>query len=199
MTTIRIAFFGDSITNGTNDPECLGWVGRAAAAAWRRGHDVTVYNLGVRRETSADIRARWEAEAAPRLRPGVAGGLVFAFGVNDCTIEGGRRRIDTAATAANAAAILARATALAPTLMIGPTPVARAGDSAPVADLVPPLRDACDRAGVPFLDVLPALADAGGAWMREIAAGDGAHPGAAGYAALAAVVDAWPAWRAWLP
>ncbi len=32
------------------------------------------------------------------------------------------------------------------------------------------------------------------AWGR----GDGAHPGAKGYAAMAALVEEWPAWRAWL-
>jgi hypothetical protein len=30
--------------------------------------------------------------------------------------------------------------------------------------------------------------------MREVAAGDDAHPGAAGYARVAALVDAWPVW-----
>jgi lysophospholipase L1-like esterase len=51
--------------------------------------------------------------------------------------------------------------------------------------------------GVPFLPVLEALlADPN--WIAEARAGDGAHPGAKGYAAMAALVDQWPAWRAWL-
>lgn len=199
MTTIRILFFGDSITNGTSDPACQGWVGRVSAAAWGRGHDVTCYNLGVRRETSADIRARWEAEAAPRLRPGIAGGLVFSFGVNDCTIENGTRRVALADTLANAEAMLAKAKTMAPTLLIGPTPVDRGGDSAPVADLVAPMRALCGRLEVPFLDVLNWLGAPQSPWMREIRAGDGAHPGRGGYDAMAALVDAWAAWRAWLP
>jgi hypothetical protein len=52
---MRICFVGDSLVNGTGDPVGLGWVGRACAAARRRGHEVTCYNLGIRRDTSADI------------------------------------------------------------------------------------------------------------------------------------------------
>jgi acyl-CoA thioesterase-1 len=33
-------------------------------------------------------------------------------------------------------------------------------------------------------------------WMREVAAGDGAHPAAAGYDAFAGLVR--PRWQAWL-
>jgi acyl-CoA thioesterase I len=52
--------------------------------------------------------------------------------------------------------------------------------------------------GVPYLEVYAALR-ASRTWTAEAAAGDGAHPGAGGYAALARLVDCWPAWRAWLP
>jgi len=31
------------------------------------------------------------------------------------------------------------------------------------------------------------------------AANDGAHPGRAGYQAVADLIDRWPPWRAWLP
>lgn len=68
--TIRICFIGDSITLGTGDAAMLGWPGRLGAIAWSQGHQVTVYNLGVRGETSEDeLRARgfrvlvlWECE-----------------------------------------------------------------------------------------------------------------------------------------
>ena len=47
---------------------------------------------------------------------------------------------------------------------------------------------------VPFLPLHAALS-ASHAWRNGTARGDGVHPDAAGYAALAALVDAWPAWR----
>ena len=65
---MRICFVGDSFVNGTGDPECLGWPGRICAAARRAGHDVTYYNLGVRRDTSGDVQARWELEGTNGLR-----------------------------------------------------------------------------------------------------------------------------------
>src|SRR6202011_3560744 len=81
---IRICFFGDSMVNGTGDDACLGWVGRVCAAARRRGRDLTCYNLGIRRDTSADVLARWQREAEARLLPEHDGRLIFSFGANDC-------------------------------------------------------------------------------------------------------------------
>ena len=73
------------------------------------GHDVTAYNLGIRRETSDDIRARWRAEVTPRLIAGVDGRIVFSFGANDATIEDGQWRVPAALSAENLRAMLARA------------------------------------------------------------------------------------------
>jgi lysophospholipase L1-like esterase len=67
MGAARICFVGDSFVNGTGDPECLGWTGRICALACQKGHDVTYYNLGVRRETSTDIATRWRDEVSRRL------------------------------------------------------------------------------------------------------------------------------------
>ena len=80
---MRICFLGDSFVNGTGDDDCLGWTGRICSSARRSGRDVTHYNLGVRRDTSADILARWRQEAERRLSPDLGGRLVFAFGGND--------------------------------------------------------------------------------------------------------------------
>jgi lysophospholipase L1-like esterase len=91
---MRICFIGDSFVNGTGDPECLGWTGRICVAAQRQGYDITYYNLGVRRETSADIKARWWQEASCRLSQEYDGRVVFSFGTNDTTIETDRTRIE---------------------------------------------------------------------------------------------------------
>jgi len=56
----------------------------------------------------------------------------------------------------------------------------------------------CARLKAPFIDVFRPLA-ADGLWMREAAAFDGAHPGAAGYQRLAELVAAHPAWRSFVP
>src|SRR5262245_46811519 len=79
---MRICFIGDSLVAGTGDPEYLGWAGRISAAARRRGHDVTCYNLGIRGNTSAQILARWRSEAEARFVEGQDCRLIFSFGVN---------------------------------------------------------------------------------------------------------------------
>ncbi|HYE50589.1 MAG TPA: GDSL-type esterase/lipase family protein [Azospirillaceae bacterium] len=195
---MHICFFGDSFVNGTGDDECLGWTGRLCAAARRAGRDVTLYNLGVRGQTSADILARWEREAAARLPDGIDGRLVFSFGANDCTPGGdGGVKVAQARTLANAEAMLAAA-ARRPTLVVGPLPIGDDPESdARIAALVPGMAALCRRLGVPFLDVFGAMA-ADEAWTREAAAGDGTHPNAGGYAALARLVGGWEAWRAWV-
>ncbi|HEY4406074.1 MAG TPA: GDSL-type esterase/lipase family protein [Xanthobacteraceae bacterium] len=194
---MRICFFGDSIVNGTGDPDCLGWVGRVCAAARQRGIDVTSYNLGIRRDTSADILRRWRQEADIRLPAEYPRRLVFSFGVNDRILENGECRVQPGQTIANARAILSAAAAYAPTLMIGPAPLAETDVNHRVQELIPDLRTACNALHVPFLDVFDRL-KASSTWMREITQGDGAHPGRGGYQEFAVLVNGWPEWRAWL-
>ncbi|WP_421933573.1 GDSL-type esterase/lipase family protein [Phenylobacterium sp.] len=187
---MRLIAFGDSMVAGAGDPDHLGWVGRAITG--RR--EITLYNLGVRRETSADIAGRWEAEARVRLTPDEPLRIVFSFGVNDCHLEDGAPRVATAETLKNARAVLTQARALAPVLMVGPPPVADPGVCARVESLNAALLALCGRLQAPFIDVFHPLA-AGGLWQTEAAAWDGAHPGAGGYQQMADLVSAHPAWR----
>lgn len=195
---LRIAFLGDSLVNGTGDDACLGWVGRVCAAARRGGRDVTCYNLGIRRDTSADVRARWRQDAGARLPDGHDGRLVFGFGANDCCPgEDGAPRVAQDAAVANAEAILAAALAWKPVLMMGPIPVLDAATTARVMALDAAYGAVCGRMGVPYLSVA-ALVAASDVWAREVAAGDGAHPNEGGYALLADAFMGWDAWRGWI-
>jgi lysophospholipase L1-like esterase len=198
MADLRICFIGDSFTQGTGDDACLGWPGRACASARARGHAVTVYNLGIRRETTDDIRGRWRAEVGPRLVAGVDGRIVFSFGANDATIEDGHWRVPPDLSAENARAMIARARLTYPVLVVGPPPAPEADKTARHAELAARYREICRGLDVPFLDILEPI-KAVDAWWEEVAAGDGIHPNSGGYAALAGLVEAWPAWRAWLP
>ncbi|MBC7950579.1 MAG: lipase [Rhodospirillaceae bacterium] len=191
---MRICFLGDSFINGTGDPHCLGWVGRVSAQARASGCDVTCYNLGIRRNTSQDIAARWQAEAALRLPPEIAGMLVFSFGVNDCCDEDGCRRVAPEASVATTRSILSEAVRHRPTLMVGPPPIAAPDINHRIAALSQALSNVCRDMGVPFLDAFTPLS-ANPVWMHETDTGDGAHPGAGGYDALTALVSAWPDWR----
>jgi acyl-CoA thioesterase I len=194
-----ICFIGDSFVQGTGDDECLGWVGRLCAAARKAGHDVTGYNLGVRRNTSADIRARWQQEAERRHAPETPLRLVFSFGANDCTHDqaSGAPRLPHATALSNAAAILDAARRVHPVLMVGPLPVLDdAVTDHRIALLSRDLARLCAGFEIPYLAVFDAMTECA-AWREEAAAGDGSHPNAEGYAALARWIDEWPAWQAW--
>lgn len=186
---MRLIAFGDSVVAGAGDPDHLGWVGRALAG--RR--EITLYNLGVRRETSSDIAARWRAEALPRMTADEPMRIVFAFGINDANLADGAPRVSAVQTLKNAQAVLTEAASLCPVLMVGPPPVADAGLCARVEALGEALMALCGRLKVPYIDVFRPLA-AGGLWQAEALAWDGAHPGAGGYQQLADLVAAHPAW-----
>jgi lysophospholipase L1-like esterase len=197
---MRVCFFGDSFVNGTGDNDCQGWVGRLCAAERRGGADITLYNLGIRRDTSDDIRARWRREADARLPSGVGGRLVFSFGLNDCADDehGVGPRVPPMQTVDNATAILRDASSWLPTLMVGPLPVTesrRRNDQ--VIALSEQLQRVCERLRVPFYSTVRFAEIAYRTWRMEAAAGDGIHPNGESYAALAEAIRTWRSWRDW--
>jgi lysophospholipase L1-like esterase len=197
---VRVCFFGDSFVNGTGDDDCLGWVGRLCAAERHRGEDLTLYNLGVRRDTSADIRRRWRGEATARLASDGEGRLVFSFGLNDCAPgpHGAAPRVSAEEGVDNARAILAEAADWLPTLMIGPPPVTDSADrNQDVIARSERLAGLCSKLRVPFLSTVTFARAIYPTWRAEADAGDGIHPNAESYAALADLVRRWPAWQAW--
>jgi lysophospholipase L1-like esterase len=192
-TDIRICFIGDSFVSGTGDPLCLGWTGRVSAAAIRQGYAITYYNLGIRRETSADIVVRWRDECARRLPPHVDGRVVFSFGVNDTATEQGRQRVPLEATLHHLRAMVQDAQRLYPTMVVGPPPVTEAGHNRRITVLCRAMAEVAQPLGVPYLSVCERLGQ-DQTWIQEAAEYDGAHPRQGGYAALAALVKAWPTW-----
>ncbi|MFE7743279.1 GDSL-type esterase/lipase family protein [Nocardia sp. NPDC057455] len=193
---LRVCFVGDSFVAGVGDPACLGWAGRLASAAHAEGVALTAYNLGVRRQTSAAIVRRFRAECAPRLPEGVDARVVVSFGVNDAMHENGSRRVTLDESVANLSELLAQAAEQGwPVLMVAPPPIADDEHNARTAVLDERFAQVCAGAEVPYVRVhQPLRADA--VWSAEVRAGDGAHPGAAGYDKLAALIA--PQWHAWL-
>ncbi|WP_280460464.1 GDSL-type esterase/lipase family protein [Nocardia carnea] len=193
---LRICFVGDSFVAGVGDPEALGWSGRLTVDAHAAGVAPTAYNLGVRRQTSTDIAGRWQAECRQRLPREAQGRVVFSFGVNDTMLIDGRTRVAADTSVANLRAMLAGThTASWPVLMVGPPPVDDAEHNLRTADLDERFGQVCAERGVPYVSSCHRLA-ADTVWMDQVRAGDGAHPGAAGYAAFAQLL--LPAWREWL-
>ncbi|WP_338257507.1 GDSL-type esterase/lipase family protein [Dictyobacter halimunensis] len=196
MKDLRICFIGDSFVNGTGDPACLGWTGRVCAAAMSQGHEVTYYNLGIRRQTSLEIARRWRDESEARLPHGCDGRIVFSFGVNDTVLENGRPRLAPLESLRYARETLRAARELRPTLMVGPPPMPDDEQNQRIASLSQHLALLCQELAIPYLDIFTPLLQIE-EWREEALANDGAHPRAAGYSALAHLVQDWPAWRSW--
>ncbi|TQM35331.1 GDSL-type esterase/lipase family protein [Pseudonocardia cypriaca] len=188
----RVCFVGDSFVAGVGDPEHRGWVGRVVAESHRDGRPVTAYNLGVRRDTSEDVRRRLPAETAARWVEGCDNRLVLSVGVNDTTEVDGAVRVAPERSVANLHGIADDMAADGvPLLVIGPPPVADAEQN----DRIEALDTAFEKTVFPYVSVFGALAIERD-WMRAVALGDGAHPGAEGYALLTELV--LPAWEDWL-
>ena len=197
---MRICFFGDSFVNGTGDDGCLGWVGRLCSAERLCGADLTLYNLGIRRDTSEDVRRRWRLEADARLPDDCDGRLVFSFGLNDLAPidERGTPRVDPDTSLNNAHAILKEASAWLPTLVVGPLPVTSSKDrNDDIERYSDQLKRLCVDLEVPFFDAAPFADEIYGTWRKEADAGDGIHPNAESYDALANAVHIWGPWRSW--
>ena len=190
-------FFGDSHTVGVGDEEGLGWTGRVVAAAMEEGIPTTSYNLGVRGETSADVAGRWRAEARPRLPDEGDPRVVLAFGANDVSLEDLDRRCTEEQSLLSLEEVLLGALGLGlRRFVVGPAPMDGDATNDRIAELSYAYRILCARHRVPFVPLVEELRD-NEVWRREIAAGDGAHPGAAGYAEIARLVLA-AGWLDWL-
>lgn len=193
MKDNRICFVGDSYVQGVGDPEYLGWSGRLCVNARRAGHNVTGYNLGVRRETSADIARRWLAECAPRLPTTTENHVVFSFGLNDVTIENGARRVLENDSLANLHTILAASKSHYRTLVIGPVAVPDQERNASLLRLSDGMATVAAGLDIPYLPLFAHFVD-DMQWMEEVRANDCAHPQAIGYAKIAALIQTWPEW-----
>lgn len=215
MTELRICFVGDSLTQGTKDDTALGWPGRLVAAARDKGHDLTGYNLGIRRDTSKDIARRWKAEVEARLPATAPGAVVFSFGVNDMqSADGELFRVPPPESVKVAHAIVAEAKARWPVLWISPVPPIpghRTKDAFPDLEedyvnvrarkLAEAYAHVARELEVPYLDLYTPLSTRSFTrwrWLRALKAGDGIHPVASGYAVMARLIGRWDAWQDWV-
>lgn len=196
----RIFFIGDSFTNGTGDPTCLGWVGHVCAATLTQGKAITAYNLGIRGDTSQLIQQRWQREVHCRLAETAGTGFVFCFGANDVDLdeETGQPRVSPADSLAYAEAILSQAQRRGTVLMVESPPIA--DDPEANRRLLPlnrKLADLCESLKLPYIPTCQILLE-DSVWMEEAIANDGAHPNAKGYETLAKIILSSEQWSQWL-
>jgi len=196
---LRLIALGDSTLLSSGDPEGLGWLGRVAAATRARltPIELTVYNLGVGGETSVEVRARWD-EVERRLAPEADVRLLLSCGYNDTFAEPGAPPTTAPEeSSAHLAALLQSASdRRLPAFVAGPPGSPHRARAERLSDLSARFAATCADAGVPFADVVTQSTPEA-PWVRDARAGDGTHPGPAGYEALAALVLE-AGWWTWL-
>lgn len=209
MTEMRVCFIGDSLVLGTGDEKFLGWPGRVMQREREAGHDVTIYNTGIRGDTTTMIEARWRIEAEARLPSENPCGLVFSFGCNDMAMDNGELRNSPEEAVASARRMISEAKDWLPTLWVGPMPVndddmpfssapgrERFLSSSRNVQLSDMFQELANELGVPYLDIFtPTASDPN--WAQHYIPGDGVHPRGSGYAAVAEHFIGWDAWRKW--
>lgn len=202
----RVCFFGDSLVNGVRDGEKGGWPMRLGRRLMSdAGREITIYNLGIRAETTTALKDRWQREAESRMVPEFPGVLVFSFGVNDArhAEERGEEttmQVAPGISAANAHAIIATATKLAPTLWVGPQAVINGSKSSrTINDRLEGLNqifaETAVSLDVPYLDLFSITRNEDDPWQRALRRGDGYHPDGGGYDRVADLIWDWSGWR----
>ena len=188
---VRLCVVGDSYVTGYGDPKALGWVGRVAARTPLAQIDLTVHNLGIRGDSSAGVLARWREETGRRWHDGADNRLVVAVGANDVG-----QGISLARSRLNLANVVDEAiTARLRPLVVGPPPWLDPAVNDRLEVVVNAQHDVCDRRGVPYVDCFTPLRSHE-RWYADLGAGDGVHPGQAGYGLLAWLVlhSGWWSW-----
>ncbi|MEJ5915193.1 GDSL-type esterase/lipase family protein [Pseudokineococcus sp. 1T1Z-3] len=188
----RICVLGDAFVAGVGDPRALGWTGRVAARTPEDDGPSTVFPLGVPDEGTAGLLDRWVAETSRRFAPGADNRLVVALGGSD--LDAG---LTLARSRLNVANVLDEAASRGlPVLVVGPAPGLDHDRNDDLAELADAFADVCARRAVRYVDCFDPLVQHE-QWHADLAAGDGVHPGQAGYGLMAWLV-LHGGWRPWL-
>ena len=176
---------GDSFVVGYGDETGRGWTAQLVEAAASEDLHLHALVAGIGGDTSEMILARWD-EVDRRRAAFPTTAVIAEFGVNDVMEHEGAIRVDEAGTVAALRGMIDRAPE-GRFLVVGPPPVVWDEVNERIAARAEAMAQVCDEAGVPFVPTFDVLVE-GGAWMREVAAGDGAHLGPGGYEQFAQVV-----------
>ncbi|WP_299035749.1 GDSL-type esterase/lipase family protein [uncultured Pseudokineococcus sp.] len=188
----RVCVLGDALVAGVGDPRAMGWTGRVAARTPDDDGPTTVFPLGVPDEGTSGLLERWVAESSRRFAPGAENRLVVGLGSAD--LEAG---LTMARSRLNLANVVDEAASRGlPVLVVGPPPGLDSARNDDVAELADAFADVCSRRAVRYVDCFDPLVQHE-QWHADLAAGDGVHPGQAGYGLLAWLV-LHGGWRPWL-
>ncbi|MBB1019157.1 G-D-S-L family lipolytic protein [Dietzia sp. DQ11-71] len=183
---LPVCIIGDSLVAGYGDDTGRGWTAHLIEAGPAAGVHIHAAVAGIGGDTSEMILARWD-EVDRRRAAFPTTAVIAEFGVNDVMEHEGALRVDEAGTVAALRGMIDRAPE-GRFLVVGPPPVVWDEVNERIAARAETMAQVCDEAGVPFVPTFDVLL-AGGQWMREVAAGDGAHPGPGGYEQFGQVIS----------
>ncbi|MDN4507118.1 SGNH/GDSL hydrolase family protein [Dietzia maris] len=183
---LPVCIIGDSFVVGYGDDTGRGWTAHLIEAGPAAGVHIHAAVAGIGGDTSEMILARWD-EVDRRRAAFPTTAVIAEFGVNDVMEHEGALRVDEAGTVAALRGMIDRAPE-GRFLVVGPPPVVWDEVNERIAARAETMAQVCDEAGVPFVPTFDVLL-AGGQWMREVAAGDGAHPGPGGYEQFGQVIS----------
>lgn len=205
----KLIVLGDSGVYGWGDPLEGGWCERLRRHWMELPAGPVLYPLGVRGDGLERVAARWRTEVGCRgeLRRQQPQGILLAVGLNDSARVGradGRPQLDPEGFLFGLQQWLAEASAIAPVLVLGLTPVEE--QAMPFADVLwysletvrryeALLEEACMQADVPFLPLLESLL-ADPSWPRWLL-DDGIHLNSEGHRHVFERVRQWPALLQW--
>ncbi|MFC7406330.1 GDSL-type esterase/lipase family protein [Georgenia alba] len=186
---MRVCVVGDELVAGLGDARGLGWVGRVVARTTTE-EPLFVAPLAVPGESTSALSGRWEAETQRRFGAHSDNRLVVGLGPQDL-FDGtslARSRLNLANVLDVAAASRVSC------FVVGPPPRPDVDDDA-LAQLSQAFSDVCRRRHVPYVETHEPLRTHD-QWHADVAAGDGIHPGQAGYGLLAWLVlhNGWHSW-----
>jgi lysophospholipase L1-like esterase len=193
--------FGDSITYGELDEIGGGWVNRLKCECLRRilvgrSPEVFVHALGLPGETTAGLRARFEAEFATRVVDGDLGIALFAYGATDAAVREGEPVVPLADFLDNLVHCIRLVRGRgARTLLVDLPPIAREQDGRPgpdgsvrsaetIARYNAALAALAADTGAHLIDIHTPLARARPGWLRP----DGVHPNHEGHRRIFEIV-----------
>jgi acyl-CoA thioesterase I len=190
---LRICIVGDDLVAGVGDARSLGWVGRVGARTPREETAVSLFPLGVPDETTAGLLLRWREESERRFVGAALEYCRLVVGLGRHDVYAG---VSLARSRLNLANILDECASRAlPAFVVGPPPGPHDRLNASISELSEAFRDVCLRRDVPYVDTFTPLV-AHEDWLTDLAAGDGGHPGQAGYGLIAWLVlhGGWSTW-----
>jgi lysophospholipase L1-like esterase len=203
---LKIIALGDSLVYGFGDPEGGGWVERLRRqwmSSEYSGH--VLYNLGIRGDRVSQVSERLEQEFRYRgeLRNRVPDLIILSVGVNDSArlrnIDG-KNYTPFIEFQAEIEQLSIRSRQLCPVLFVGMTPVNET--KMPFLDCFyynhqdqyrykEATKLACQKLGIPYLDIFDIWMAKGENWVRSQLSDDGLHPNSQGYQSLLQEVLNW--------